>query len=114
LLTTTAGRLLVASGPSAGSSLTITMSPRRTLGLQAVASYGLPGRSVSVIGPGGERIFIGIAEFACAKQPDGPVHYRRPGFDALGLCVRIEECDVFLRQADTDLHTTRIPLVLPG
>src|SRR5215471_14685545 len=105
LLTTTAGRIFLASDPRAGSRLTWTISPRRTSVGQAVAGGGGPCPRIIAGTPGGPGLLVCVFKLAGPQEPDGPVHDRGPGPDALSLGVGIEEIHVIVRQAHTDLHT---------
>src|SRR5215813_13164326 len=105
LLTTTAGRVLLASDPRAGSRLTWTISPRRTSVSQAVTGGGFPRLGVAAGAPGRPCLLVRVLKLAGPQQPHGLVHGRGPGLHALGLGVGVEELHILVRQAHTHLHT---------
>src|SRR6478672_5371049 len=110
LLTTTAGRILFASDPRAGSRLTWTTSPRRMSVPKAVAGGGFPRPGVTGRVPGRPCLLVRAFKLAGPQQPDGLVHDRGPGVHALSLGVGVEELHVIVRQAHTDFHTSNTTL----
>src|SRR5215469_8721526 len=110
LLTTTAGRILLASDPRAGSRLTWTISPRRTSVAKAVACGDFPRLGVTGRAPGRPRLLVRVLELAGPQQAHGRVHDRGPGRHPLSTGVRVEELHVLGRQAHTNFHTSNTTL----
>src|SRR4051794_2758240 len=107
LLTSTAGRRLFASLPRTGSRSTSRISPRR-IG-HAVRGCRLPRRLLTGGLPLLPRSGVVMLEIGLPQQPQCVLDDRRPALETRGAGVLVQEGDLVLGQADTQLHTAMLP-----
>src|SRR4051812_25197680 len=109
LLTTTAGRRLLAPEPRAGSRSTALMSPR-LIGHHPVAGGPIPQPRLVGGGPFLPCGLVRDAQFCPAKHSNCLVHGGRSRVKSLLLGVRVQELDILVWQADTHFHTASLPM----